>query len=356
MSQRIDKGPRFAPAVGPGGSARRKPAGITPGTSGMGPPPSRTAQSAMSPPPPPSSTTQQAGSSTPIRSYARAAPSSRAAQSSAGSPGPGPSSATPFKPPQLAKRTPVSIQPGQRGASVGPAQGRPPTAASRASVETSSHVGDSEQVPLISEAASRPKTPAFSAKSAFAPRAPAVTQPSSSDRRARPSASPAPLPPPPPPPPAATSTSVNATTSAQQQQPSEPDAGNAHSVVAASNTSMAKRTRAAEPDAQEDTGRPEGDASKRKRPSRPKRPEGFPIRPPTAYFMFVHQNRQRFKDANPNATAPEMAKLSGSEWGRLEESERANWQNQAKEATRRYRDEVKQWRRDHPDEIGRAHV
>lgn len=112
---------------------------------------------------------------------------------------------------------------------------------------------------------------------------------------------------------------------------------------------MAKRTRAAEPDAREDTGRPEGDASKRKRPSRPKRPEGFPIRPPTAYFMFVHQNRQRIKDSNPNATAPEMAKLSGSEWGRLQESERANWQQQAKEATRRYREEVKQWRRDHPD-------
>lgn len=69
-------------------------------------------------------------------------------------------------------------------------------------------------------------------------------------------------------------------------------------------------------------------------------PDLFLCRPMTAYFLWLQENRESIKKANPNASVTEISKLAGVEWGKLSASDKKKYEDAAAKDKARYEKEM----------------
>ncbi len=64
--------------------------------------------------------------------------------------------------------------------------------------------------------------------------------------------------------------------------------------------------------------------------------EGAPKRPLTAYFLWVRDNREQFKQNNPGKKVTELAQLMGTEWRSLDDKKKQQWADEAAKLKEQY--------------------
>ena len=63
---------------------------------------------------------------------------------------------------------------------------------------------------------------------------------------------------------------------------------------------------------------------------------GAPKKPLSAYFLFLNDNRQKIRDANPDLSMCEQTKLMGAKYRELNEKDKAHYDSLAKRDKERY--------------------
>eukprot|EP00483_Globobulimina_turgida_P001609 UN01611 len=72
-------------------------------------------------------------------------------------------------------------------------------------------------------------------------------------------------------------------------------------------------------------------------PAKPKQ-NGAPKRPMSAYFLFAGDQRQAVKDANPELSLTEIAKILGADWGKVSKREKKKYLDEAAEKLGDYKE------------------
>jgi len=89
-------------------------------------------------------------------------------------------------------------------------------------------------------------------------------------------------------------------------------------------------------------------------PSKPKQ-NGAPKRPLSAYFLFMNDKRESYKESHSDLGFGGVAKLASSEWKKMTNSQKKKYTEKAKEASDQYKEErkkyeasnkYKKWKRD----------
>jgi hypothetical protein len=95
--------------------------------------------------------------------------------------------------------------------------------------------------------------------------------------------------------------------------------------------------------------REEGDDSDDEETSKPskkkakkaKKDPNEPKRPMASYFIWMGENRESFKNENPDATIGELGKIMGAKWKTLSEEEKAPYNEKAAENKAKYVEDMK---------------
>ena len=77
-------------------------------------------------------------------------------------------------------------------------------------------------------------------------------------------------------------------------------------------------------------GRKEKKQKREKDPNKPKKA-------PTAYFLYLGDNRAKIKEENPDAKVTDIAKIASQQWKELDEETRAEYQKKADQAKEEYK-------------------
>lgn len=107
-----------------------------------------------------------------------------------------------------------------------------------------------------------------------------------------------------------------------------------------------KRKKKAEAD--DDGSDSEDESPKKKKAKAPKKAKAkkdpnAPKKPLSAYFMFSKENRERLKEANPDAGVSDIAKLLGAEWKNVTAEEKAKYEKMAAKDKARYKEEMENY-------------
>ena len=67
--------------------------------------------------------------------------------------------------------------------------------------------------------------------------------------------------------------------------------------------------------------------------------------------MFVNENRDKIKSANPNLSVTEISQLLGQQWRELGTDAKQKYVEQANADKSRYARELEKWKQEHPEEV-----
>ena len=96
-------------------------------------------------------------------------------------------------------------------------------------------------------------------------------------------------------------------------------------------------------------------SEKPRKPRKKKKKDEDPNKPkraPSAYMMWLNENREDIKKQVPDGGVADVAKKAGEIWNKLETDEKARWQDKASEAKREYQKAMIEYNKQKEEEGG----